>query len=588
LNSNLTYQQSENGIFGLPFKFNDIFSLFILYLFNLIKIANQNLPEPTNVQTEAASGINSQKSGYIECPITFELGIPYLVCHKRDTAILNDLKKNILKQIFLNPLLVLKYCDKDLENMFASYFCFDPSLIDYTDPRTRKDFQDTDGTVLVLVLGTSKEQIDYTNAILLRLFANDSEVCDPDFLFMSLWYHIKYVTNKDYLKELIPAFEAQLKERFSKNSFLSMNTNTYENLNKSAKFCCVWYLIHELPYLNQSDQSHSSVLRYLASINVFYVFLKDIYSIKVSTKVKNYLKKYTQMIQLKKYKNMTDQPEFWRIIASLKNDFLKVDATNSVIQLSKDQEVTTIEAIANFNTDTQTNDIIESNRKATLLTIPIDKEKNSDSMNKFAELTKDFPKSIRTLSPDEIIFLALIIYKHGELYFEDDAKNKAITDEAIKGLGFDPYDSKPNWKCNNQIFYPKLDPDTLRPRKIVNGRTWHHEAKKLIGINNRFISYYRHIGDFVIEKKKLPTLDEYILYIYKREIVGKEIEITFKDKFGKDGFKDSEYFYKIKRVNVSRLEYNTYEFGKRVLEDFSNVSDGLTIDEMIKRLSIVI
>lgn len=292
------------------------------------------------------------------------------------------------------------------------------------------------------------------------------------------------------------------------------------------------------------------------------------------------------MIQLKKFKNMSDQPEFWRIIASLKNDFLKIDATNSVIQLSKDQEVTTIEAIANFNTDTQTNDIIESNRKATLLTIPIDKEKNSVDVNKFAELIKDFPKSIQALSADEIIFLALIIYKHGELYFEDDAKNKAITDEAIKGLGFDPYDSEPNWKYNeNQIFYPELDPDTLRPKKIVNGRTWHHEAKKMIGINNRFISYYRHIGDFVIEKKKVPTLDEYILYVYKREILGKEIEITFKDKFGKDSLKDSEYFCKIKRVNVSRLECDSYEFCKQVLEDFSNVSEGLTIDEMVKRLS---
>ena len=293
------------------------------------------------------------------------------------------------------------------------------------------------------------------------------------------------------------------------------------------------------------------------------------------------------MIQLKKFKNMSDQPEFWRIIASLKNDFLKIDATNSVIQLSKDQEVTTIEAIANFNTDTQTNDIIESNRKATLLTIPIDKEKNSVDVNKFAELIKDFPKSIQALSADEIIFLALIIYKHGELYFEDDAKNKAITDEAIKGLGFDPWDSEPNWKCYDQIFFPKLDRDTLRPEKIVNGRSWHHEAKKLIGIKNRFISYYRHIADFVIEKKKVPTLDEYILYIYKREIVGKDIEITFKGKFGKDNFNDCEYFYKNKRVNVSRLQSFTYEVAKRVLEDFSSVSERLTVDEMIERLNSI-
>jgi hypothetical protein len=545
------------------------------------------VPEQSATEIESLN----EKKGCIECPITFDLGIPYLVCNKRDTAILNDLKKNILKQICLNPLLVLKFCQNDLESMFASFFCFNPSLTNYIDPRTRKDFRDSDDSILVMTLGTTKEQIEYSNSILLRLFANDSKVCDPDFLFMSIWYHIKYMTKKEYLKDLVPAFEAQLKERFLKNSFLSMNTNTYENLNMAAKFCCVWYVIHELPYLNQNDQSHSSVLRYLSTIEIFYTFLKDIFNVDVSAKVKDYLKKYTQMIQLKKFKNTSDEPEFWRVIASLKNDFIKIDASNSVIQLSKDQEVTKIESVADFNNDTKTNETIELNRKATLLTIPIDimpnEVRNTNLNSKFNELVKEFPKSIQTLTSDEIIYLALLVYEGNELFFENEAKNKMIIDEAIKKLGFNPFDSLPNWNHSYIDFIPVLDRETLRPQKIVNGRTWHYEARQLIGVNKRFISYFRHIGDFVIEKKKIPTLEEYVLFIYKREVDGKKIEISFKKKFGKQNVKDSEYFDKNTRTNVSRLQAWTWKTARVVLDSFSKVSEGLTIQEMIERLTLV-
>ena len=255
-------------------------------IFNKNVIKAQPAPEIEN-----ENDVSNIKSGFIECPITIDRGVPYLVCNRQIRPIFNECKKDILKQICLNPLLINKYFYDTIESLFGSYFCFDPCQVAWVDPLTRSEFLDEDSTVLVLTLGTSEEQINYTNSILFRLFSNDSKICDPDFIFMSIWYHLKYNTKKDYLKELIPAFEAQLKQRFEKKSFLSLNTNTYENLNKAEKFACVWFILHELPYLNQTDQAHSSVLKYLSTIEIMFAFLQDVFNISVSSDVKAYLKK---------------------------------------------------------------------------------------------------------------------------------------------------------------------------------------------------------------------------------------------------------------------------------------------------------
>jgi len=554
-------------------------------------IFNKNIvgtqPEPIVIESASLAADynnNSKSAGFIECPITFEIGTPYLVCNKRISAILNDLKKDILSQITVNPLLIINFCRNELENLFGSYFCFSPDQINFIDPRTRNDFKDDDGTVLVLTLGTTSDHIKYTNSILFRLFANDFKICDPDFIFMSIWYHLKYFSKKDYLKELIPAFESQLKERFNKMSFLSLNSNTFENLNRAKKFCCIWYVIHELPYLKQHDQSHSSIRRYLSTVDYMLTFLEDIFQVKVSNEIKNYLKMYHQMLQLRKFKNTTDQSEFWRIIAALKHDYIRLDTRNSKIQLSKDNLVNKIESVSNFDDDTRSNDLVEINRKAYLVTIPIDIAPGKVQIKKkYDELVKDFPDSLKHLKPDEIIHLALLTYKTGELYFNDEARNNMIINESIKSLGFDPFDSSQNWPYYEPLKVA-LDPKTLRPFKYVNGTTWHTEARKLIGSNKRFISYYKHIADFVLEHGKIPNLNEYILFIYKKEIEGKIIEITFKSEFNGTYGQDL-YFNKCIRLNVSKLQEWTMEKAKEVLDQFTQTTNGLKLEDIIERLN---
>jgi hypothetical protein len=355
-------------------------------------------------------------------------------------------------------------------------------------------------------------------------------------------------------------------------------------MNKAPKFASIWYIINELPYLKQNDQAHASIRRYLSTISIMYSFLNDIFQVNISPEVKNYLKMYHRMLKLKKYKNLSDQSEFWRIIASIKNDFLRLNSEGSLVQLSKDQHVTQIKSVANFSNGTKTHEQVITNRKAEYVTIPIDlsPEKLNQSENIYADLIKDFPDDLKSLKPDELIYLALLIQKGDEFYFNDEVKNQKTINDSIKRLGFDPNNSAQIWPTLPKFHVP-IDPSTLRPFKCVNGSSWHIEAKKKIGANNLFISFHRHITDFVLKYRKIPTLNEYIFYIYKREIEGIEIEITFKTEFDNENEED-KYFNKCRRLNVSRLRWQTLTIATEVLDDFSKITAGLEIDQVIDRI----
>lgn len=289
------------------------------------------------------------------------------------------------------------------------------------------------------------------------------------------------------------------------------------------------------------------------------------------------------MLQLNKYKNTSDQPEFWRVVASLKNDFVRVDTNNSVIQLSKDQKYIKNEQIIDFDIEHNKNEnSVEINRKANIITIPIDL---LDGKNvNYRKLLKNFPKSIQFLSTDDIIYLALIIFQKNELYF-DKAKNDLIIKNSIDKLGFNPFLSTCDWPNLTSKCIPDIDPETLRPYKIVNGKSWHIEARKFIGVNNRFISYYKSIGNFFIKYNKIPTEDEFILFIYKQEVENKNIEIYFK-KQGSTDLNKSQYFEKRTRTGVSKLQSTVVQDIRDVIDNFKKNVSLLSINEAINKLTI--
>lgn len=152
-------------------------------------------------------------------------------------------------------------------------------------------------------------------------------------------------------------------------------------------------------------------------------------------------------------------------------------------------------------------------------------------------------------------------------------------------LGYDPSESTLDWNIDLQKrFTPAIDPKTLRPYKLVNNITWHENARKLIGPNEYFISYYKSIAKFVKKNKKIPTVDEFIIYIYNQEVLNNNSRICFKSKFEK-GDSNSEYFNKITK-SISKLPSSIIQNAIDVIENFSNAAAYLKTNIMLERLQI--
>jgi len=457
---------------------------------------------------------------------------PFIIYNKNIRFM--DLNSKYLKEIHRNPLLMLDYCKNELNVMF------DP---EFSDSILNRD---------VLTFGTSNEKIEKTNSTLLQFF--DCSSIDCDFILMSIWYHLKYVVKQT---NELKSIEDQLKARFLKMTVLD------KYLNRCPKFCLLWYMIHELPFVKQHDQSRSAILIYLSKINVLASFLKDIFDVIISEQVKEYLLSYYHMHELSEYKDSIDELEFWRVIISLKNDFIQVDRSN---MYTLPKKITTLKY-----------DHTAIKKK---ITIPIDISPGKINID-YSKLLQMFPKSIQKLSTNCIIYFALIIYNKKEFFF-DEEKNQEIIKNSIKRLGYDPLQSKLDWSLNsNNRFNPAIDPKTLRPYKLVNNVTWHENARKLIGSNECFISYYNNIAKFVAENGKIPTADEFIIFIYKQEI-SSEKRICFRSKFKKDGCK-SEYYEKIKK-SINKLPSSIVQNVTDVIENFSNAASYLSMEAIFKRL----
>ena len=210
----------------------------------------------------------------------------------------SDLEKSFFKQIRLNPLLITDFKDK-LDSTFKSehpnMFCW------------------------FLTLGTSIEEIKYANYILFKVFANGYRICDPDLLFMAIWYHFS-ISNP----ALSERFEDQLRVRFGKDSPLGMSTNLLENQLRDEKWCCVWYILHELPLVKQDDIKHCSIMKWISKSHVLVKFLQEIFYITVDANIVRYLEEYAAFSSLRRFKNRLAS-EFRRMIIAMYNDCIFID-----------------------------------------------------------------------------------------------------------------------------------------------------------------------------------------------------------------------------------------------------------------------
>ena len=542
--------------------------------------AKTQLPAPIIVEDDAPL----TDSKYVECLITYQMGVPYLVFNPPAAE---SVSKSYLKQVVQNPLLITTLFD--MKRTIGTFFVNNPNeFANSLDPRTGTVFK-RKGLHMVLPLGTSPEHIKYTNQVINRALFNDYSVADADLMFLAIWYHLKYESQLVDAKQVVPCFEAQLRARFEEKCPLSLSSSIYENSKMCAeKWVCIWYLVHELPFVcGDSAPVHSATQRFLSRIDIFIAFLRDVYSIKVDRDVVNYLHKFSQIKQLIRSHNVADCGEFWRRIRALKTDAWYVDPSCSVVSMGNDLKVSLNVDKVDFNSRSVKVSTVQENRKATMITIPLDRERTVAFPQSFVSM---FPKALvpppnvwdeaAIRRRDRLAELALHIPTRKSkfetfLYFDRKYMNDQLIEAKIAEIGFDPRTFTPFWTAavSSVDVDKKLPPvnydtveethintGTMRPESFVGGKPWTQCAEKVLG-STRFISFYRRWNDFLATFGQFPSLEDFGLFVYKKE-TEKTDYVYFKNGLLESRHVDKACF---------TLYVDFVEFAKRVLHKYNTI-----------------
>lgn len=502
---------------------------------------NVCLPKPKILDAAVKDQTNLIDTVFVECPHTFQQGVPYLTFNPQPV----EVSKKYLKQVVNNPLLVTSLFD--MKRSIGSFFVHEPDKLEGRDPRTR-EYIGTPTTPLVLALGVDAESIQYTNQIMNKTLFNSYSVADPDLMFMSIWYYLKYISKMDYVKEVVPCFEAQLKARFEKKCPLSLSSSVYEKSNFfDKKWICIWYLIHEIPFVyGDCNAKHASSHRYLSKIDIMVSFLKDVYSISCEKIVLEYLDTYHAINQLTRAYNTADKEEFMRCVRALKTEAMYIERTD--LDATKNFDKVLNVKVSNDTVKFTTGSVVVKetveDRLSPYITIPLDERRKTGFPKWFVSM---FPHPIAPLPaidinhlmpPEKIKYLGKIdrlaeLCLHlpldknmGDspvLYFDRPEKNEEIRAEKVAELGFDPRTFKQFWpqSMNSKKDVPGyetiINTGTLRPQLIYKGKPWIKCAEQNFGSGRRFISLYRLWVDFVADFKQFPKLADFVYFVYCKE-----------------------------------------------------------------------
>ena len=152
------------------------------------------------------------------------------------------------------------------------------------------------------------------------------------------------------------------------------------------------------------------------------------------------------------------------------------------------------------------------------LFLPIDGEINEKNREK---CLKKLPQNIQNIIKGNIISYDELAYV---MKFINIQKN--LSDIEFEKL----IEIKDNYKCeifNNwenyfeekSIYYVNICPKTMRPYYNIKDETWKDCLSKKIDISKPFLSLNCDYGKFVSQYLKYPTLDEFILYSFRRYIL---------------------------------------------------------------------
>ena len=377
-----------------------------------------------------------------------------------------------------------------------------------------------------ITLGESEEHVKCADYNLMKLLTGGKNLGDRNLWFVVIWILVKKGIFP-YLKDIEPFIKAQVIYRM-KNYTTSISLSGLSNLpqNKVLYITAAWSCLMS-PFIIDKIPSNCNLFNVHLT---HYKELVDIINLFNLQLPKNFEKFANRMVV---FSNLL---YFFKRNTKLLENYVNGLKYNTII--------VNVDESSPLNAGGIVGEVF----------IPIDGEINEENrmkcIQKLPKICLEFINE-KKISIDELSWLMSFVNVQKQL---SDIKINDIVHLDEKDI------SKPiinsNWKRYddnidkfNQV---KISPKTLRPYYQINEKeTWKDSLSKIVDINLTIISGHKEYGNFIIHYDKYPTLDEYLLLLYRK--YKREITLPkYIQKYAQSLF--NEYEKVIKDVSVEQFK----------------------------------
>ncbi|OHT11692.1 hypothetical protein TRFO_03937 [Tritrichomonas foetus] len=444
-------------------------------------------PEERHVLDIDSAPLYDGKSNFV-CPITYEnesdpvililapkKPILSLLTTKFDTEFIVGCPLNIFR---LNNLIgsFMSCIDHpiSLKSMIEAEKCGCPIT---KSPLTRKQI------VGGIPLGSSEEHVSAANWTLCQILSGGKILGDNDMWFAVLWILVKLGKIK-YLTDVEPFIREQmifrLQNHFIKASLTELSTLPCRKL-PLATAC--WFCLSS-PFFSPAPPKKQNLLRYHLAHAQALVMLVDIVGYKLPIGLQTALSRtrlVSTMLRMKK-----ENPK------KFENEILSLYQKTVNVNVQEDSSFKEHFGIG-----------------STFL--PLDGHADLETVN---QTLSTFPKIFRDLSIEEVVWLSK---------FVDCSKSSSEQDFPLleDPPSLDTLRKGDSWTILDQQYqkfeHIKICPKTMRPYFTLNGKDWRQHYTETFGKDAPvFEGLDRTYGMYVFYNKKFPTLDEYLLGLYRK------------------------------------------------------------------------
>ena len=377
-----------------------------------------------------------------------------------------------------------------------------------------------------ITLGESEEHVKCADYNLMKLLTGGKNLGDRNLWFVVIWILVKKGIFP-YLKDIEPFIKAQVIYRM-KNYTTSISLSGLSNLpqNKVLYITAAWSCLMS-PFIIDKIPSNCNLFNVHLT---HYKELVDIINLFNLQLPKNFEKFANRMVV------------FSYLLYFFKRNTKLLE--NYVNGLKYNTIIVNVDESSPLNAGGIVGEVF----------IPIDGEINEENrmkcIQKLPKICLEFINE-KKISIDELSWLMSFVNVQKQL---SDIKINDIVHLNEKDIPKPTINS--NWKRYddnidkfNQV---KISPKTLRPYYQINEKeTWKDSLSKIVDINLTIISGHKEYGNFIIHYDKYPTLDEYLLLLYRK--YKREITLPkYIQKYAQSLF--NEYEKVIKDVSVEQFK----------------------------------